>query len=98
VQADGKSRRQLPKTPQVEKTYFICGGRLFVHGTSRASAEGMPNPLTLTSDQLVLRALRELCRGAGERQSHPEPSQEHKDPEPPSLPSSVRNVGPDDER
>ena len=58
----------------------------------------MANQPTLMSDQVVLRALRELCRAAGERLPHPEPSRERQDPDLPSLPSSVRNASPEDER
>ena len=58
----------------------------------------MPNHPTLTSDQLVLRALRELCRGAGERLPHSEPDRERTDSELTSLPSSVRNACPEDQR
>lgn len=52
----------------------------------------------LTSDQVVLRALRELCKGAGERFPHPKYDDEGQDLEPTELPSSVRTLRPEDER
>jgi hypothetical protein len=50
----------------------------------------------LTSDQVVLRALRELCRGAGERPDRAKPTDS--DVEPMELPSSVRTLRPQPER
>jgi len=57
----------------------------------------MANHPPLTSDQLVLRALRELCNAAGEPLSQPKREAEGKHPEPPSLPSSVRVLRPEGE-
>lgn len=52
----------------------------------------------LTSDQVVLRALRELCKGAGERLPDPKQDVDGKDPETTELPSSVRSLRSEDER
>jgi hypothetical protein len=52
----------------------------------------------LTSDQVVLRALRELCKGAGERLPHPKLDAGRHEPETTELPSSVRSLHPEDER
>ena len=52
----------------------------------------------LTSDQVVLRALRELCKGAGERLPHPKRDADEQVPETTELPSSVRALRPQDER
>jgi hypothetical protein len=52
----------------------------------------------LTSDQVVLRALRELCKAAGERLPHPKLDADGHDPETTELPSSVRSLRPEDER
>ena len=51
----------------------------------------------LASDQVVLRALRQLCKGAGERLSHPKREADGKDLELTELPSSVRTLRPEDE-
>jgi hypothetical protein len=51
----------------------------------------------LTSDQVVLRALRELCKGAGERLPHPKYDSDGKDPESTELPSSVRTLRPEED-
>ena len=58
----------------------------------------MANHPTLTSDQVVLRALRELCSAAGEPARQPKREAEGRRSEPPSLPSSVRVLRPEDER
>jgi hypothetical protein len=52
----------------------------------------------LTSDQVVLRALRELCKGAGERLSRAKPEAEGNDLEATELPSSVRTLRTEEER
>ena len=52
---------------------------------------------SLTSDQVVLRALRELCKGAGEHLPLRSPDPTLIDPEPTSLPSSVRPCRPEGE-
>ena len=51
----------------------------------------------LTSDEVVLRALRELCQGAGERPDRAKPTEDSA-VEPMELPSSVRTLRPQQER
>jgi hypothetical protein len=46
---------------------------------------------------VVLRALRELCKGAGERLPHPKYDSDGKDPESTELPSSVRTLRPEED-
>ena len=52
----------------------------------------------LPSDQVVLRALRELCKAAGERLYRPKPEAEGNDLESTELPSSVRTLRPEEDR